>query len=219
LCYKSAPTTDEANEIDIDLSKSDVESDRNNDTLVTGSACQTPGEPATPRLSTSNGDLVIEDSPSVTKKHPALRSPRLFWFHIAYFGAKRPYLTMLIAFAVTVPFAIQWSNLVSRAQIVLQCTKSVSDCLTSLTSVTSYLYQKATSDNNIVFLRGSSSLKFLHILADAFPIGAIDPYQVGVTICVYLLCSSQSHVNRVMQDDRLRVPGVNLVSNSLCRWL
>jgi MMPL family len=219
LCHKSAPTTDEANEIDIDLSKSDVESDRNNDTLVTGSACQTPGEPATPRLSTSNGDLVIEDSPSVTKKHPALRSPRLFWFHIAYFGAKRPYLTMLIAFAVTVPFAIQWSNLVSRAQIVLQCTKSVSDCLTSLTSVTSYLYQKATSDNNIVFLRGSSSLKFLHILADAFPIGAIDPYQVGVTICVYLLCSSQSHVNRVMQDDRLRVPGVNLVSNSLCRWL
>ena len=40
-------------------------------------------------------------------------TPRKAWFHIAYFGAKRPYLTLLISLAITVPFAMQWSNLVS----------------------------------------------------------------------------------------------------------
>jgi MMPL family len=194
LCHKSAPTTDYNIECGLDPSQLEEKSSTT-ESMDAGSASQTPGEPVAPNIcDTPASSFTLQDSQSAKKKHPALRSPRLFWFHIAYFGAKRPYLTLLIAFAVTVPFAIQCSNLVSRAQIVLQCTKSVSDCLTSLTSVTSYLYQKATSDNNIVFLRGSSSLKFLHILADAFPIGAIDPYQVGVTICVCTCYARHSHM-------------------------
>jgi uncharacterized membrane protein YdfJ with MMPL/SSD domain len=44
-------------------------------------------------------------------------TPRKAWFHIAYFGAKRPYLTLLISLAITVPFAIQWSNLVSGNEL------------------------------------------------------------------------------------------------------
>ena len=119
LCCKSTPATD-GTDSGTYPSKLDVESVTNTDTEVTGTACQSPGESAIVRFRTSNQNLEIEDVHSVKRKHPALRSPRLFWFHMAYFGAKRPYLTMLITFAVTVPFAIQWSNLVSRVHADLQ---------------------------------------------------------------------------------------------------
>ena len=124
LCCKSAPATD-GTDSGTYPSKPDVESVTNTEGTVT--ACQSPGESAIVRFRISNQNLEIEEVHSVTKKHIALRSPRLFWFHMAYFGAKRPYLTMLIAFAVTVPFAIQWSNLVSCAHtdLYFQCVKYI----------------------------------------------------------------------------------------------
>ena len=124
LCCKSAPATD-GTDSGTYPSKPDVESVTNTEGTVT--ACQSPGESAIVRFRTSNQNLEIDEVHSVTKKHIALRSPRLFWFHMAYFGAKRPYLTMLIAFAVTVPFAIQWSNLVSCAHtdLCFQCVKYI----------------------------------------------------------------------------------------------
>lgn len=138
LCCNRAPTTDETIECGMDPSKPHVESERNIGTEMSRSACQSPGEPATPRFRTSNGNFVIEDAQLDTKKQIALQTPRLFWFHIAYFGAKRPYLTMLIAFAVTVPFAIQWSKLVSWKQNILRCMKST--VLRVSISVTSCLF-------------------------------------------------------------------------------
>jgi hypothetical protein len=122
LCCKSTLATD-GTDSGTYPSKPDVESVTNTEGTVT--ACQSPRESAIVRFRTSNQNLEIEDAHSVTKKHIALRSPRLFWFHMAYFGAKRPYLTMLIAFAVTVPFAIQWSNLVSCADLYFQCMKYI----------------------------------------------------------------------------------------------
>ena len=41
------------------------------------------------------------------------RSPRRAWFHVAFFAANHPYATLLVALAITIPLAIEWSNLVS----------------------------------------------------------------------------------------------------------
>ena len=56
-------------------------------------------------LEQANGELA-------KKGQKDSRSPRRLWFHIAYFAAKHPYATMLIALGITVPLAIEWSNLV-----------------------------------------------------------------------------------------------------------
>ena len=62
----------------------------------------------------SNNQIHREESDGdVTNKGlNSTRSPRRFWFHIAYFAAKHPYATMLIALGITVPLAIEWSSLV-----------------------------------------------------------------------------------------------------------
>lgn len=119
LCHKSEPNMDHGSPNGLDPPQLDEASPKNGDIetvgrIDRGSACESPQDPTAPqnRITSSslNGNADMQDSP---KKLTAIRSPRLLWFHIAYFGAKRPYLTMLIAFAVTVPFAIQWSKLVS----------------------------------------------------------------------------------------------------------
>lgn len=58
----------------------------------------------------------LKDSELRKPSTTAIRTPRKAWFHIAYFGAKRPYLTLLVSLAITIPFAMQWSNLVSKIQ-------------------------------------------------------------------------------------------------------
>jgi hypothetical protein len=140
LCCKSAPTTDDTIDCGLDPSQLDEKSFTTESTYE-GCTSQTPGEPLAPNIFvTPASSFNLQDSQSVPKKQTALRNPRLFWFHMAYFGAKRPYLTMLIAFAVTVPFAIQWSNLVSQEQIVLQCMKHIFDSCTCLKTLASCLH-------------------------------------------------------------------------------
>ena len=71
----------------------------------------------------SNNQIHREESDGdLTNKGPnSTRSPRRFWFHIAYFAAKHPYATMLIALGITVPLAIEWSSLV-RNNILSACS-------------------------------------------------------------------------------------------------
>ena len=76
---------------------------------------------------------------------------RQFWFHIAFKITQWPLLTLAACTVVTVPFVLQFLNM------------------------------HATSDNNEVYLRGSTSVKSLKLLSSQFPIGSVDPYQIVCT--------------------------------------
>jgi uncharacterized membrane protein YdfJ with MMPL/SSD domain len=76
---------------------------------------------------------------------------RLFWFFIAHRVTEWPLLTLAAATLVTVPFVL------------------------------AFLGMKATSDNNLVYLRGSQSVNSLKKLSANFPIGSTDPYSIVST--------------------------------------
>lgn len=75
---------------------------------------------------------------------------RSIWFDLAYKTTKRANLTVFITICVTIPFFIEFINM------------------------------EPTSDNGLVYLRKSSSLKALGIIEDNFPVGKMNPYQIIV---------------------------------------
>ena len=66
----------------------------------------------------------VREKCSEEKKNPVL-CPRYYWFRIAYFTTRRPYTTFLIAVAITIPFSMQFAQMV---RFFLCITFNLSTC-------------------------------------------------------------------------------------------
>lgn len=99
---------------------------------------------------------------------------RLFWFFIVHRVTERPLLTLAAATLVTVPFVLAFLNM------------------------------KASSDNNLVYLRGSQSVNSLKKLSANFAIGSTDPYSIITTSNGTVLSAGYYTAERALIGEILR---------------
>ncbi len=106
-------------------------------------------------------------------------TPRTWWFRISFFTSAHCKIILLVVCAVTIPFIIEFLKMIP------------------------------TSDDELVYLRGSNSLAALQIMKSDFPMGQMDPYSIicttdissGVLTADYFTYE-QGLISKILQDEQ-----------------
>lgn len=134
-------------------------------------------EPSTDACEAKNNEapVITEDNTDKTNALPK-RWPRSFWFfHIPHLTTKHPIFALIIILGITGPLLWQFFNMVP------------------------------TSDDNLVYLRGSPSLIALTQMKQDFPLGKLSPYSIII---------STESAGSVLTSDYFKVEN-NLIHNVL----
>ena len=85
----------------------------NDDDVVIENRCSNDISDTIENSNDNNNTTTVDsiEKEDLKEKNPPL-CPRLYWFRIAYFTTRRPYTTLLIAMAITIPFSMQFAQMV-----------------------------------------------------------------------------------------------------------
>lgn len=114
---------------------------------------------------------------------------RSFWFTISYSTTKYLHVALAIFLLITIPFAVKFTNMV------------------------------ATSDESLIYLRGSSSLRGLQVMQRSFPVGAINPYNIVMVTGAVSPCDPDNPGKSSGLPNSILTPAYFAAENKLIREL